>query len=168
MNLSCSIHHWCSRCSHWPIRDSSCALASYSNSSIGPYSEELSCISMGQAELPARIGVGRCLTGACRGEGVGLQITRGTGDPDLDLLATSSTLSHYLLSCSVMALNIQSYLRALNLSHYAPIDHWCSWMRTSRSQAALISNWRCSHDLTARGLPWRQLAMSCWTQDSNM
>jgi len=94
--------------------------------------------------------------------------TRGTGDPDRDLLAASLTLSHHLLSHCMMSLNIRSYLRALNLSHCAPIDRRYSQTRTSRSRAALISNWRHSHNSTARDLSQRHSNMSCWTLDSNI
>ena len=60
---------------------------------------------MGQAELPG-IGVDGRSTGARGGEGVGLRTTKGMGDPDRDLLAASSTLSHRLLSRRVMCSNI--------------------------------------------------------------
>jgi len=167
MNSSCSIRRWCSRRSRWPIGDSSCARANRSNSPIEPYSEELSWTSIGRAELPG-IGVGGRSTRARGGEGVGLRTTKGMGDPDRDLLATSSTSCHRLLSRCVMCSNIRSYLRVLNLSHCAPIDRRYSRTRTSRSRAALISNWRRSHDSTARGSSRRQSAMSYWTLDSSV
>jgi len=59
---------------------------------------------MGRAELPG-IGVSGHSTGVGGREGMGLQTTKGMGDPDQDLLAASS-----ILSCLVMVSNIQLYL----------------------------------------------------------